>query len=175
MFNKILVAIDQLPTDRAVFDHAMSIAKATNTSILLLHALSPFDQNYMTAIYPGVDGVYHDMREETVQVYLAEWKKIEQKGVEMLQALLEEARTAGITAEYTQNAGDAGRVICAIAQSWKADLIILGRRGRSGLSEFFLGSVSNYVLHHAPCSVLTVQGQPKPEITPESIEAVIST
>ena len=27
----------------------------------------------------------------------------------------------------------------------------------SGLSELILGSVSNYVLHHAPCSVLTLQ------------------
>ncbi|MDB9482953.1 universal stress protein, partial [Dolichospermum circinale CS-537/05] len=35
-------------------------------------------------------------------------------------------------------------------------LIMMGRRGRSGLAEFFLGSQSNYVLHHAPCSVQIV-------------------
>ncbi len=40
-----------------------------------------------------------------------------------------------------------------------ADLIVVGRRGRSGLSELILGSASNYVLHHAPCSVLTLQGK----------------
>lgn len=51
-------------------------------------------------------------------------------------------------------------MICELARNWNADLIILGRRGRTGLSELLLGSVSNYVLHHAPCSVLTVQ-QPK--------------
>jgi len=28
--------------------------------------------------------------------------------------------------------------------------------GRTGLRELFLGSVSNYVLHHAPCSVMVV-------------------
>ena len=43
-----------------------------------------------------------------------------------------------------------------MANSWQADMIIVGNRGRSGLSEFFLGSVSNYVMHHAPCSVLVV-------------------
>ncbi|CCQ49032.1 hypothetical protein CWATWH8502_2292 [Crocosphaera watsonii WH 8502] len=37
------------------------------------------------------------------------------------------------------------------------DVIVMGHRGISGLQEFFLGSVSNYVLHHAPCSVLIVQ------------------
>jgi nucleotide-binding universal stress UspA family protein len=35
----------------------------------------------------------------------------------------------------------------------------MGRRGRTGLSELFLGSVSNYVTHHAPCSVLTLKLQ----------------
>ncbi|NEO28803.1 MAG: universal stress protein, partial [Kamptonema sp. SIO4C4] len=35
--------------------------------------------------------------------------------------------------------------------------VIIGRRGRVGLSEILLGSVSNYVLHHAPCAVMVVQ------------------
>jgi len=47
-------------------------------------------------------------------------------------------------------------MICELAIDWNADLIMMGRRGRSGIAEFFLGSVSNYVLHHAPCSVQIV-------------------
>ena len=47
-------------------------------------------------------------------------------------------------------------MICELAKFWNADLIIMGRRGRSGLAEVFLGSESNYVLHHAPCSVQIV-------------------
>ncbi|MGF1673753.1 MAG: universal stress protein, partial [Rivularia sp. (in: cyanobacteria)] len=50
-----------------------------------------------------------------------------------------------------------GYMICNVARSREVDLIVVGRHGRTGLSEFFLGSVSNYVLHHAPCSVLTIQ------------------
>ncbi|RMG10302.1 MAG: universal stress protein, partial [Cyanobacteria bacterium J055] len=38
-------------------------------------------------------------------------------------------------------------------------LIIVGRRGRQGIEEAVLGSVSNYVVHHAPCSVLAIQGK----------------
>ncbi len=49
-----------------------------------------------------------------------------------------------------------------MARNCGADVIVMGRRGHSGLSELILGSVSNYVLHHAPCSVLIVQYPVKP-------------
>jgi nucleotide-binding universal stress UspA family protein len=48
-------------------------------------------------------------------------------------------------------------MICQVAKDWGAELIMVGRRGNSGLSELILGSVSNYVVHHAHCSVLIVQ------------------
>jgi nucleotide-binding universal stress UspA family protein len=44
-----------------------------------------------------------------------------------------------------------------MARSWPADLIVIGRRGRTGLKEALMGSVSNYVVHHAPCTVMVVQ------------------
>ncbi|MGA7934086.1 MAG: universal stress protein, partial [Kovacikia sp.] len=85
----------------------------------------------------------------------------EQEGLKLLQSYTEKATAAGVPTEFTQNAGNPGRKICDMVQTWGADLIILGRRGRSGLNELLLGSVSNYVLHHATCSVLTVQGLPQ--------------
>jgi len=53
--------------------------------------------------------------------------------------------------------GDPGRWIRDLAHSWEADLIVLGRRGLTGVAEMFLGSVSNYIVHHVGCSVLVVQ------------------
>ena len=38
-------------------------------------------------------------------------------------------------------------------------MIVVGSRGLKGLKEMFLGSVSNYVTHHAPCSVLIVRSE----------------
>lgn len=172
MFRKILVAVNELPVDKSIFDTAISIAKAENSALMLLHVLTPFDQSYPTTVYPGVDGVYIGLHEEALQVYKNQWKQFEQKGLEMLRSLAAEARTQGVEVEFSQNLGDAGRTICAIAQTWQADLIVLGRRGRSGLSEMFLGSVSNYVLHHASCSILTVQGGKVEQPTEELGEAI---
>ena len=74
-----------------------------------------------------------------------------------LQQLAGSANALGITTEFRQLIGSPGRVICKAAQQWDADVIVVGNRGRSGFSEVVMGSVSNYVMHHAPCSVLVLK------------------
>jgi nucleotide-binding universal stress UspA family protein len=43
------------------------------------------------------------------------------------------------------------------AENWGADLIIMGSHGYGFWQRALLGSVSNSVVHHAPCSVLVVR------------------
>ncbi|MFN9434459.1 MAG: universal stress protein [Planctomycetota bacterium] len=40
----------------------------------------------------------------------------------------------------------------------RSSLIVVGDKGRSAISRFLIGSVSRFVLHHAPCSVLVLKG-----------------
>jgi len=47
----------------------------------------------------------------------------------------------------------AGSAIIRKAHAWKPDLIVVGSHGRSGISRFVLGSVSQHVLNHVNCSV----------------------
>ena len=50
--------------------------------------------------------------------------------------------------------GHAGNVL--VKEAERADLVVLGRRGHGGLSEFLLGSVSHQVVDHARCPVVIV-------------------
>jgi len=50
--------------------------------------------------------------------------------------------------------GDPAHEIVQAASDWKADLIVIGSRGRTGLARLLLGSVARKVVAHAPCSVL---------------------
>lgn len=54
--------------------------------------------------------------------------------------------------------GTPARAIVEAAKEWHADLIIVGSHGRGLWGRLTLGSVSDAVIHHAPCSVLVVRG-----------------
>ena len=53
--------------------------------------------------------------------------------------------------------GPAARTIVETAEEWAADLIIIGSHGYGFWKRAWLGSISNRVAHHAPCSVLIVR------------------
>jgi nucleotide-binding universal stress UspA family protein len=53
--------------------------------------------------------------------------------------------------------GGAAPAIVEAACEWDADLIVVGSHGYGFWSRALLGSVSNSVVHHAPCSVLIVR------------------
>lgn len=53
--------------------------------------------------------------------------------------------------------GRPARVIVESAETWNADLIVVGSHGRGFWGRLGLGSVSDAVVHHAPCSVLIVK------------------
>jgi nucleotide-binding universal stress UspA family protein len=63
----------------------------------------------------------------------------------------------GVEAEAVQTAGNPAAEIISAAEERDADLIVLGHRGRSAISRFIEGSVSDRVVRHATCDVLVVR------------------
>jgi nucleotide-binding universal stress UspA family protein len=55
--------------------------------------------------------------------------------------------------------GRPAEIIIEAAERWHPDLIVVGSHGRSFWGRLALGSVSDAVLHHAPCSVLVVRSK----------------
>jgi nucleotide-binding universal stress UspA family protein len=157
MFHKILVALDGTEFSQQVFEKAIDLAKTNHAQLMLLHVLSASDESYPMPLYPGLDGIYPIQHDELIRASMQQFSLAEQIGLEMLRSRSQKAIAEGIPTDSTQSIGSAADIICSTAKSWNADLIVLGRRGRSGLTELLLGSVSNHVMHHAPCSVLVVQ------------------
>jgi nucleotide-binding universal stress UspA family protein len=159
MYSRILVALDRSELSDMVFQKAIQLAKSMQASMMVLHVLSHEEPGAPEP--PMILGVDYSstISAELWQSYREQCAIFEQNQLDYLRSLTDKAGEHGIRAEFSLNYGNPGRVICDLARSWDADLVVVGRRGHSGLSELFMGSVSNYVLHHAPCSVLTVQGE----------------
>ncbi len=170
MFHKILVALDKSEFRKPVFHEALDLAKVCNSTLKLLHVLSLEEQDDLSIPISTTRKYFQAFDNRILEIYQERWDTWEAQGLELLRSLQSQANDAGVSAEILQYSGTPGKIICDVARSWEADLIVLGRRGYSGIKELLLGSASNYVLHHAPCSVLIVQGSilHKTEVTEET-------
>ncbi|MGI0491861.1 universal stress protein [Alkalinema pantanalense CENA528] len=158
MFNKLLVALDHSPMADRVMAKAMAIGQANQAELLLLHVLSGEEEDSPLPIPPGAEEIYWAPGTGfNLDIWRKQWETYEQECLDQLHQRSALAQTAGIATQVKQIAGSPGRSICHQAKVWGADLIVIGHRGRLGLQELILGSVSNYILHHAPCAVLTVK------------------
>lgn len=172
-FAKILVALDRSSLESIVWQQAIDLARSQPAELLLVHFISqseaapasPYVETRTAGWHPTV-GLYQAIPgagrlQETQPV---EQSSIWQETETWLQRYCQQAIARGIAAECNclPEQGELGAQICELAEGWNADLIVLGRKGRTGIAEAVMGSTSNYVFHHAPCSVLIVQGENAP-------------
>jgi nucleotide-binding universal stress UspA family protein len=144
--RRILHPSDFSRASGAAFARAVAMAKADRAQLLLVHVLAPpipiAGEGYISP------KVYDDLE--------ASARKYGQKHLSVLQA---KARKAGVKAVTLLLDGVAHEQIARAAKSKKADLIVIGTHGRTGLAKFFLGSVASRVVAAASCPVLTVRGK----------------
>lgn len=162
-FKKILVAVNHSALSRYVFAQALDLAVLNKAIIRLIHCITPEMMGETTMMLPHQTILPQNL---TLNDYQTQGILIEQR-IEEAQAMLEryrqEAFNQGVPTQADYQIGEPGQQICEIAKDWGADLITIGRRGYTGLAEALLGSVSNHVVHHAPCSVLVIQAvEPEP-------------
>ena len=149
-YKKILVALDSSSMSEDVFRRGMSTAKQNEASLMLCYCLTS-DSSFW--VQPTS---YHS---ETTEDFMERYQASLEKANHWLAKYVKKAQEQGIATESTCQVDKPEHMILEIAKNWEADLIVIGRRGRRGLAEIFLGSVSNYVVHYAPCSLLIVQGE----------------
>lgn len=80
-----------------------------------------------------------------------------QSAVKAAMEIVQQHKTSGLNVTTETKPGFAKSVILDEAEKWGADLIVLGSHGYKGLQRFLLGSVSQAVATHAPCSVEIVR------------------
>jgi nucleotide-binding universal stress UspA family protein len=79
------------------------------------------------------------------------------QGQEVVQRTEQALAKAGFKVKTAVEEGDPKAKILDYAARSKADLIVMGSHGRKGAEHFLMGSVSEAVMRHAPCSVQVVR------------------
>lgn len=153
--KKVLCPVDFSETSDLALLYAISLARAFAAELAVLHVVAPPVTSLPGEHFLG-DFVQADM------------EALASACRERVDHLLKEApHTEQLTVTPMVVCGIPYLEIIRVAGETKADLLVMGTHGRSGIEHLLIGSVAERVVRKAPCPVLTVK-KPRPvEKTPE--------
>ena len=139
MYHRILVPLENTPTDAAILEHVRVLASFCKASVVLIHVADGFvARNYKPL----------GLREsEEMRADLAYLERC-------CQRLCDE----GIDADSLLAGGDPAQEITAAAEREGCDLIAMSTHGHRFLKDLLFGSVANEVRHRSRIPVLCVRG-----------------
>lgn len=138
-YRKILLATDGSEQAALAAHHALALARQTGATLIVLYVVDSH-LAFMLGIY----------KDEAI-------RELKEDGHRALAAIAEQAREAGVEVETHLGEGRTGEVILHDAERLQADLIVMGSHGQGALGDILMGSVSQYVVHHADKPVCIVR------------------
>lgn len=149
-YHKILFATDFSPASEAALEHAGAIARDSGATLLIVHV------EEIPALYPGGEMVFLQPDAPNAVV----------------RRMLDDVPApAGVRCERLLTMGVPAEDIVKLADEHRADLIVIGTHGRTGLARVLMGSVAELVMRRAHCPVLTVKAPQHLTHTVEHTEA----
>jgi nucleotide-binding universal stress UspA family protein len=143
--HRILCPLDFSRFSHHALEQAVALARETGAEILALRAEA-------VAPVTSVVSVGSPIPIEPARFTADERRSIERE----LTAFTGDVDAAGLRVATRIVERDPVSAIVDTAETWPADLIVMGTHGRSGFERLLLGSVAERVLRKAPCPVLTV-------------------
>ncbi|HEU0226991.1 MAG TPA: universal stress protein [Arachidicoccus soli] len=142
-FKKILIAIDSSPCSLLGAKKGISLAHTLNAAIGLIFVIDRSREivNIDLDITPQQsESILLQQAEETMNQIIKMYEPLD-GNIEISKFFPE-----GFPKDEILNT----------AKEWRADLIVMGTHGRTGLAHFFMGSIAEYVVRHATIPVMVV-------------------
>lgn len=136
--KRILIAIDFSDYSKEAFDEGIRLARQLEATVLLTHVVEPI-------------GASVDFTHIEPLGYL------ELKLGQALDRMAHPARQEGLLVETHLLKGDPAAEIIKAAGDLQCDLIVLGTHGRTGVTRFLMGSVTERVLRASPVPIVAVR------------------
>ena len=137
---KILLAIDESEFSQVAIQEVETRFASEGATVRVLHVVGTFVPPAAALLDAG--GSLEGVREDVASRYRA-----------LVENTAERLKRRGLTAEGVVKDGNPGKVIIEEAKEWGADVVVVGSHWHGRLERLLLGSVAQYVVDHAPCSV----------------------
>ena len=141
---KVLLAIDEEPCSEEAINEVGKRPWEAGTTVRVLHAVGKF--------VPPAQELWHDAGGDLDRAR----QEIKERSSDLTERVGGWLRAQGLTVETAVRDGEPGPAVVGEAKEWGADLVVIGSRGHTGLRRLLEGSVSHYVVDHAPCPVEVV-------------------
>lgn len=142
MFEKILIASDGSEHSKRAAKAGVELAKLSGGNVIAL---------YVVDVNRALSDISSNIADEVFEGYR---KMIMEEGEEATKYVEESAKLAGVPAERKVVEGNPAEEILKISEG--ADVVAIGSIGRTGLSKFLLGSVTEKVIRNSKVPVLVV-------------------
>lgn len=146
MFDRILIAVADDELAGQVIAAATGLARALGAHLALVHVVDLAIAGSIAAA-PLADGGSPLATQQIVEAQEGSGEDFIERAARMIDG----------DAERFLREGSPAAEIVAVADEWRAGLIVIGTHGRGGLGRLMLGSVAEGVLREAPCPVLTIR------------------
>jgi len=155
MINRILVPVDGSEHSRKALEFATDIAHKFNASVVLAHVVSTAALLPAPVPQVGVPVTPDGVPPPVFSAKMAE--DMAKLGSELLERQSSEVEKRGLTVKNVLERGEPVGKILQTAKNERCDLIVIGARGLGKMRALLLGSVSDGVVHRAPCPVVVVK------------------
>jgi nucleotide-binding universal stress UspA family protein len=145
--RRILCATDFSPASRPALARAIALCRANRAELSIVHVFTP--------AIPVAGEAYYALP----QAYGRMLADIRAHARSELDRVVARAKKAGVRVKGLLFEGMPHDRIVRAARSTRADLVVMGTHGRTGLARFFIGSVAARVIALAPCPVMTVRAR----------------
>lgn len=142
-YKKILVPWDGSGWGRRAIPHAVDIAQANDSELIILYVFRPPGTEYADQIaLAGQEGQIQQLRNGVEQSLTGVANELRTQGVKVQTLILENTGVASAICDYVRDAD--------------IDLVVMSTHGRTGIARFLFGSVAAKVMEEVKVPVLLV-------------------
>lgn len=148
-YKRILVAVDGSKTSRLAFNEALQLAKALQAKLCIVHVIEKLPDHIAFAI----DVVkYQMLANKKSELLLKKFHAL---------AVKNKISTDIKLIEILDFKESISKKILQTVKSWRANLLVMGTHGRTGVSRMMLGSVAEETLKTSTIPILLIRGKEK--------------